>query len=197
MTVSPSDIVRITAKMSFNANDVQNVWHVKHLGVTNVDDEDFVTACAAWMEDVYTEVLTSQSTALLYETIEMFNVTDDAPIDEVDWPTLTAGTSAGQSEPPQVALLLKFSTATARSQGRKYFGVPTESDIDAAGALANDTILDLVSAGAEALAGFTAAGQGFACGNYREDPLRFAVWLSAIVGTYAATQRRRKLGVGS
>lgn len=199
MSVAVGDVVRVTCKMTFDTGDaVQNVYHYQNTGSAAIADATFVTDVASQMNTAYSNLNSNISSAISYDTIEVFNVTQDAPIDEVAWPTLTVGgNSATQAYATQVAALVKFATATARSQGRKYMAGLVEGSVDGKGFLVTAMQTALATFGADIVNGFTSSGQVVLPGNWNPTLSRFAKWTAAIVADYVATQRRRRVGSGA
>ena len=196
MTVATGDVLRITAKMSLAGGAIQNVYHVLNFALPE-DDSVVFDALAAELDDAYSEYTAYDPDAHLYDTIQMWNVTQDAPIDEQEWPVLTAGGSASDVAPLQLCGLVLFSTATARSQGRKYYGPFTEAAQSSAGYILAGVVYDLGLIAAHFLTATVAGDAQFAWGNWNNDLGRFASWQSATVQPLFRTQRRRVPGVGS
>lgn len=197
MPVNHQDIIRITAKMTIPPDDFQNVYHAQYLGPSGQSDAVAWTDVATVLETMYTEVLGEQADELLYDTIELWNVTQDAPMVESAWPTLTAGTSVDRALPYQSAALLLFPTGTARSQGRKFLPGFTDGGTEGDSLWDAGAITALVAFAAEALGVFDLAAGSFTFGNWNPTLVRFAQWVSAIVQAVIKTQRRRSPGVGS
>lgn len=197
MTVGVDDICKITATLLFaSTNVIQNVYHVKNVGAAGVDEDDFASAAATWLDDAYTEFNPQMSDEVTYLNLNMYNITNDVPIGIYDWPVLTAGVNAGYCEPLNVAYLVAFQTGVKKSVGRKYFGGFSEANTQDGGVLDSVVYGTLGDAADILVAGFVADTQDFVAGNYREDPERFAEWTGYQVRTIAATQRRRRIGVG-
>lgn len=198
MTVAVGDIVRVTAKFSWGSDENLNVFHVKNNGSSGVDDAAFMTAVAAWLDGTWQLINTHLASGMSYVSIEGYNVTQDAPIDEVAWPTLTAGAQTTDSAYAlQTAALVKFGTQVAKSQGRKFIAGLTEAGVQGAGLLNSTVASALIGFAGRLITGFTASGEQFDFGNWNDTLSRFALWTYSEIGNYLATQRRRKAGVGS
>jgi hypothetical protein len=195
--VNNNDIMRVTAKTTIPPDDFQNVYHARYLGASGQSDAVAWLAIANVLEAAYTELLPGVTNQLDFDTIEVWNVTQDRPMIEASWPTLTSGSSVGEPLPFQCAACVLFPTATARSQGRKFFPGFTESETGGDSLWDAAALVDLVAAAAELLGTFTMGAGNFSFGNYNEDLVRFAQWISAIVQAVIKTQRRRSPGVGT
>lgn len=197
MTVNSGDILRVTAKMYMGVVDVQNVYHIQAQSTGEVSDEDAVDEIKARLNAAYAELVPQQTDTLQYDTIEIFNVTQDKPIDEVTWPTLTDGDVVGDMLPSQMSGLVRFTTQTARSQGRKFIGGVIEGDNDSDGLPDTDILTALADYAADLLAAWLVGSGSFAFGNYNVDLDRFAEWVSPIVNTIWSALGRRRFGQGS
>jgi len=196
-TCVDGDIIRVTAKLAWSSgtNDIQNVYHLQHSGDT-ADDEDVHAAIANVLDDAYTYFNEYVPSLTSYETIETWNVTQDRPMVEDGWPVLDAGTGAGDQLPSQVAPLVLFNTATARSQGRKFLPSPIET-AQAGSVLVAGILSEIADYTVELLDGVDGGTWTLSFGNYNVNLSRFAPWISAVVKTILRTQRRRTFGVGS
>jgi hypothetical protein len=191
------DVVRVTAKMSWasGASQIQNVYHIKVLTGGNTDALVHSEIADA-LDDAYTELLGSIPDVIDFDTIETFNITQDAPMVEDAWPTLTEGAVSGESLPAQCAPLVLFNTATARSQGRKFLPFVLESG-QSGGSLSAGVLEDMANYAAALIGDIVGTSWSGKFGNYNDDLVRFAPWVSALVKDIVRTQRRRVFGVGS
>jgi hypothetical protein len=196
MSVVDGDIVRVVARQSYGEDDIQNVYHCRYTG-PDIGDDDFVDEVADALDtahDAYNVVVAS---SIDYDTIWFWNVTQDRPLGEVAWPTLTVGGSGADIMPLQTAPLVLFNTAAPRSQGRKYLCPTTETATNAGGVLASPALTALVNY-ATYILGTMVVGSGTASwGTYNPTLTRFAEFVSAVVRDLLHTQRRRTPGVGS
>lgn len=198
MPATIGDIIRVTAKMSFDDEAVQNVYHVKMTATTTQTDSQILGDLADWMDDAYTYVYQAMTTALTFDSVNAYNLTQERFMGEVAFPVLTAGTlTASTSLPPQVAPLVRFPTETLRSQGRKFLPAFGEVVSDGTSGWATGTLTALANFGVTILAGAVGVDWGALPGNWSEAKARWAPWVTALVNTYAATQRRRRKGVGA
>ncbi len=196
MALNDGDIVRITSKMEWVGSDIQNVWHVKYAGPV-VSDAQAVTDISNSQNAIYSLINGRVNGAIQYTTIAVWNITQDRPMGEVSWPTLTAGAGIGQMSPVQCAPLTLFNTDVARSQGRKYWPPFSEGDIDGGGVLAAGAVSDLLSAIIAILIDAPVGGGVITYGNWNETLQRFAAWVTGVVVDFVKTQRRRYAGSGS
>lgn len=195
--VDPGDVVRLTAKMLVAGEDIVNVYWFRHDGSTDVLDTIVHEFLAIHVDVAMNNLVAYLTSSLAFTTIETFNVTKDLPMVEAPWPSQTGGANASDRFPSQVAALVTFPTAAARSLGKKYLGVFGEDTNDnfgqpssvLQGALA-DYVVDILTA-------ISIVGENFVIGHYRTATGVFIDWVSGIVETVWATQRRRKKGSGS
>lgn len=198
MAISDNDVLRVTAKMSWSSGtrDVQNVYHLLYSG-TGDDDADVVDDIATLLDGAYAEVIGYIPDDFAFETIEVWNLTQDQPVDEVDWPTLVEGTALTTALPAQLAPLVLFSTNAPRSQGRKYLPFFTEAEATGWGQISAVALAAVADFAADFLADVVFPNGDGKWGNWNKLLSRFAPWLSAAVDTLFRTQRRRVAGVGS
>lgn len=196
MTVVNGDVLRITAKMSLLEGDVQNVFHV--LNYSGSEDDAVVwDALAARVDAAYADIVDQFTDILMFDTIQIVNLTGDALVGEDVWPTLVDGDVSGNTMPFQIAPLVLFGTDVLRSQGRKYLPPPWISAVVGSGVLFGNFKLQLAGWAAYFLTGVTAGSAAFTWGNWNPTLGRFAVWTSAFVEDRVRTQKRRFPGLGS
>lgn len=195
MTVVADDIIRVTAKMEVVANANQNVWHAKITGGPATDAE-VVTAFANGMNEIYNSLVGYMQTSSVFVSIAIWNVTQDRPLGDVPWPTLTTGGSASANSAYQLAPLVKFNTLVARSQGRKYIPVRTVDAYEGGGIITAGELANLAAFASDALAFVDFGVWGYKFGNWNKNLMRFAPWDSAVIDDRVKTQRRRYLGSG-
>jgi hypothetical protein len=197
MSVESGDIMRVTAKMSHLGNDIQNVFHIRANGTGSVDDATAVTEITNRLNSAYGNVVDYQNLDYDYNTIEIFNVTQDRPMGEYNWPSLVSGTLANDALPDQTAALALFPTMTARSQGRKYVGGWCEAENNSGGDPDGDVTTQMLAWALSLIAPWLVGSGEFEFGNWSYTLLRFAEWLQPIIRDVWRTQRRRASGVGS
>jgi len=197
MAVENNDVVRITCKFSFLSNDVQNVYHMKVSTTGPVDDEDFLDEVAADMDSMYDDITTHISNDVAFESVEVYNVTDESYIGEVAWPSKTVGGASGNNLPPAASALCLFSTGFLRSQGRKFLPLMTLNALTTNGGVHNDVVTAITSFIADVLLAKSGVNWSGLMGNWNPDLARFAQWIAGIAQDEWATQRRRYKGSGS
>lgn len=197
MSLQDNDVIRVTAKMSraSSLGEIQNVYHIRYDG-SSVSYETLWDAVATWLDDAYGNIVDEIHPNVHFDTIEMFNVTQDEPVGEDAWPTLTAGTGASDMLPAQTSPLVLFPTNTARSQGRKFLP-PVGEESQSNGVLLAGVLTSMANYAADLLENIPVGVWSAAVGNYNPTLARFAPWISAIVKDVLRTQRRRVAGVGT
>lgn len=196
--INAGDILRVTCKMHANnvGQDIQNVFHYKHYGDSATDTAWF-TACATLMDTAYDALKTQIPNDVTFESIAVWDITQDRPVYEGSWPTLTAGTATADPLPSQTAALALFTSDKARSQGRKYLPPFAENACDTNGKLTSGATAALVTWIADVLLYVAAVNWHSVPGNWSPTKVRFAQWLAGLAQDYFRTQRRRVEGVGS
>lgn len=197
MAIENNDVLRITCKFSYLSNDVQNVYHLKVATSGPVDDEDFLDEIAADMDSMYDDINPHISNDILYDTVEVYNITDESYVGEVSWPSKTVGAASGNNMPPGSSALCLFPTSTLRSQGRKFLPLMTINAIDSTGTPSATVLTAMASFIADVLAQKSGVNWTGYLGNYNDDLARFAQWISGLAMNFFATQRRRYIGSGS
>jgi len=197
MTVAQGDVLRVTAKMSYGVEDVQNVYHFLTTGSGTLSDSAAMTVIAQLIDDAMDELDLLTSDQLAFDTIEFYNLTQDTWMGEDDWPTQTVGGSPEDMSPPQICHLALFNTDTLGSQGRKFLPGPTANFIGADGTPASGQLTTIGLYAAELLLGAISGTVVFKPGNFRKATSTFLEWVLAIIPDFYATQRRRYYGSGS
>lgn len=197
MSMANGDVVRVTAKMSIDGQAIQNVYHVQNQGAGTLSDSTAFTEIAARLESAYGNIQGQYTTDYDFDSIELFNVTQDVPMIEAAWPTFTSGTNAADSLPFMSAGLIKFTTAAARTQGRKYLGPFNEAAQTGGHGPSSTLQANLASFATSMLAAWLVGSGNLAFGAWSKKYTRFAEFVSPIIHQYWRTQRRRAFGVGS
>lgn len=198
MTVYQNDVVRVTAKMRmFNADAVQNVYHIKNVTAADVTNDDFREHVSKWLDALYSCIITMLSNNLGFVEIELFNVTRDEPIDPVEFDIIEAGEDTTNTLPFGTCLLASMKTAAARTSGRKYFGVFCEDGINDTGQW-HSTLLTLAICMLQYLFGLqTFFSVNSRPGTYNYTTSTFNEFVSASIDAIPAYQRRRREGEGA
>jgi hypothetical protein len=199
MPVNPDDVLRVTAKMTLHSGDIQNVYHLQNQGSAAIPDETALSGLAQYIDSAHEELQTLIASGLTFDSIDVYNLTQDYLIGNTPWTTLEIGGDGGASDvyTPQGAALVKFLTNTARSQGRKYIGGLTEANIGGVGFLIPTAVVKLLNYASEILLPPVLSGQQMEIGNWNEVLSRFVGWTAGQVAAQLGTQRRRRTGVGS
>ena len=198
MGVEAGNILRVVAHLSYQDEPILNVYHVRYGGTTTIANSAVVTQAAAWLNTAYTYLVPYMPTDLEFDYVEVWNITQDAPVGNTTWPTLTAGTdSTNDAYATQCAALVRFGTDVARSQGRKFIGVLTEGAVQAGGQLQTAILVPLSYFATHIVEGFTYSFEEFNPGNWNPTLSRFASWITAIITDRVCTQRRRRIGIGT
>lgn len=197
MTVSANDVVRITAKLNYDGNSLQNVYHVTSYSGAGVSDDDFMDAADDWVDDAYDNIISVLHDGVDFDSIEFFNVTTNSPMGSRAWPTQTSGSDATyQALPLPDAGVMLFETPVARSLGRKFISGVTEIHQDDGGTMSVALKTALLAMAADLLTTFVVGTQTFEAGNWNEALSRFVGWVGAHLSTFYGTQRRRRKGRG-
>jgi len=197
MAVENNDVLRVSCKMSLFGQDVQNVFYIRNNGAGSVDDTTAVTEVLARLDSAFVLQNGEITNNLSYDSIEIFNITQDRPMGEYAWPTLTVGGAVSEALPNQVSGLVLFPTTTARSQGRTYLGGHVEGNNSSTGVPDGGALAAMAAWAAALIAPWLVGGGEFEFGNWSSEKLRFAAYVSSLVRDVWRTQRRRAQGVGS
>jgi hypothetical protein len=191
------DIIRVTAKLEYSTgNDAQqNVFHGMIIG-GSVSDEDLHAAVTAHLDDMYGAIVTHIPNDTDFVAIETWNLTQDRPIYETGWDSLTGGTSSADSYASQTAPLVLLNTQAPRSQGRKFLPSFTETDI-VDGKVSPTAVSNITTFAGYILSEILGDTWGMSFGNWNKTLSRFAPYIGAIVSDILATQRRRRRGRGT
>lgn len=191
MPCQEDDVLRMTCKMLLHGKVQQNVYHFQLQGTDQQLDDTVLTDMIQKISNAHEELIGEQQDALTYETVEVWNVTQDRSIGEEAWDVITAGTNVSGLLPTQTAALVLYPTLVARSQGRKFLGGLTENANNVNGDPDEALIAALVAYALHILTP-RIFGEGTApFGNYNYLFERFATWFSARVVAEWKTQRRR------
>lgn len=197
MPVQLGDVLRVVCKLSHGLDDVQNVYHAKVFGTAAPTDSQAYGAVASVLDAAYAVIDGPMSTNVSFDSISVYNLTQDYFIGEAGWPTVTDGNGVGGDLPQQCAPLILFPTDVLKSVGKKYLPPFAEEVLDTDGTIASGLLAAMATFAATILDGFTGVNYTVEFGNYRVDTAQFIPWVSAIVRDFFATQRRRYKGKGS
>ncbi len=197
MTVQQNDVMRVTAELSIDGGDLQNVFHYRSTNVGAIPDSTALGDLADVMNELYTIINGGVSVDVSYDQITVQNVTQDALMGTALWPVLTAGVGGGDRLPDQCAALLTMPSATPKVRGGVYLGGYFEAASAADSSLTAVVLADVVSFGAELL-----LEQVFGANSYRYVIFNrllstFTLPVAALAHAVWRTQRRRRQNVGS
>jgi len=197
MTIQLNDIIRVTAKMSYGEDDVQNVFHYKCAESGGVDESTFMTAVRDELDAAYVLMEDFIADGISADSVEAWNLTQESWVGEITWSNFTGGQGLGAKMPPSTCPLITFTTGVLGSQGRKYMPFTTEdyNDLNGNPNASIKTAMGLFAAAI--LNGFQASGIDFIPGNWRKATSTFIPWVTAIIRGYYGIQRRRRVGAGS
>lgn len=202
MTIDVGDVLRVVAVISWLDGDImQNVFNTAILSGTGpFDPVDVVDDMVDWMDGLYAELTSdvtgqvdgSEIRVYIYDDVD--DDWDEVGIDAFTWNP----SSAVESLPRGVALLLNAKTTDPDVSGKKYFGGLTEASV-------TDGILTaaVVTAGAAVAVEWfgdfvgSATGATFNPGVWSvKDTAHYPMSGTVIIPSIPAYQRRRKNGIG-
>ena len=184
--------------MEFDATeDVVNVYQFRLASGGPMSDEEAVDDILEILEVIYTIIRAGLSILQLFEDVRIFNVTQSVLLGVHEWPTLTAGTAAGDPTPPGVAAVLNFSTIIPKVSLRKYFGVFTEGAVGTTGLWLAPDVANVADIGTELLAPLVATNGTWSYGYISPKILGWVSPNGATNNNIPGYQRRRKQGRGS
>lgn len=202
MTIDVGDVLRVVAVISWLDGDImQNVFNTAILsGSGPFDPVDVVDDMVDWMDGLYAELASDVTGQVDGSEIRVYIYDDvDDDWDEVGIAAFTWNpSSAVESLPRGVALLLNAKTTDPDVSGKKYFGGLTEASV-------TDGILTaaVVTAGAAVAVEWfgdfvgSATGATFDPGVWSVKDLAFYPMSgTVIIPSIPAYQRRRKNGIG-
>lgn len=198
MTVNPLDVLRVSARQTYNnsINDIVGVYHYRSEGPAETEATTLLNL-AVVIEALYIAINARVGAGVVYEEVTVQNITQDVVLGNTPWPTLTFGILAAQQLPSPVAALVVGVTGVPQVQGRKYLGGFTEDDQNVS--IVSGTLLTaLANFGVQYIAQKVVGGVTYTP-FVRQVALPNA--LHPLIGAKAIavfrTQRRRTLGRGS
>lgn len=197
MTVSPLDVVKVTAVFTYDdVSDIINVFHYQNQGSSAVSDEDVLEDLVGELDGYYGALTSTWSSKIKPVRVELYNVTADMPIGSTPWPTLSDGESALESLPLQCSPLVSFPTGFPKAIGRKYLPPVDEAHNSHGGTLTAALLADMVAWAAAVIDGVTISGSIFKAGHVQKIGGAFVTWIASEIDSRIRTQRRRVVGVG-
>jgi len=198
MAVAPQDVIRIDVIGDFNtSNLLVNSYQFKHTSGTSVSDTDFLTDWIALMRALYDAAKAVWAATVIWRRIRAQNLTTGMLVGEMDFATTVVGTASGDQGAIQVAALITLKTNVPRVAMRKYFPV-AEINVDGVSRLTSGATTLLQTFGSALLVTQTGiSGHTYKYGFLSPKTSQFEEPLSRSVSPIAATQRRRRPGVGA
>lgn len=127
--VNPADLLRITARLRFQATaDIQNVFFMHYAGGSPISNADAVTDMGEYLEDGYTEINPKLADDVTYLDYRVVNVTTGVDLGYNPWPTLVQGSNVNDTLMPGVAGLIRILTGDVKHEGRKFTGPYSEGN---------------------------------------------------------------------
>lgn len=192
------DIYRLTVRGLVGADDNENVWHYQVSASAGPTVDEAASLANAWVNSAKTAYLNLLSTVYGMAEIKVRGVTD--PSQGFDLTSTGAGTVAGEVSPTQNSTLAILRTARfgRRYRGKTYFPAQGES-IFSNGSVVPGQVTNVATffGTANTLVSAAPIVATFLLGVYSKKFSEFTVYSGHSVSQFAATQRRRKPGVGA
>lgn len=196
--MSIGDVYRLTIKGVVGADDNQNVLHFQNVGGGGTPAEEAEALANAFDTGALTEYLACLSSVYSVNTLSVRGVT--VPTAGFDLTVTGNGAIAGEVSPTQTSALMNIRTAKfGRSfMGKSYLPALAEASVSNGSILAGHvTIIDAYFNALQTLVGTTPVAMSIDFGVYSRALNEFNGATTYFVSQFAATQRRRKPGVGS
>lgn len=197
MTVVQNDVLRVTAELSFGADDLQNTFHYQYTSVADATDAEALDDIANIMDDLYSIIVADMSSSVDFDQVRVQNVTQDVLLGAAAWPSLVSGTEASAALPLQVAALITYTTAVPKTRGGTYFGGMTEIANGLGGTIVAATVVRLAELAVEALLEQTIKDRTYQFILRNRLLGTIIPFTTSIIHSVFRTQRRRRQGVGS
>lgn len=198
MTSAISDVLRAASRLHMDGHgDIVNVWYFQKTDIGPTSDSDTMSDLSIYLDEMFDEIDNLISIDCDFIDINCFNVTQDKPLGNVAWDSLTSGTRTGHPLPAQMAAFLQGNSGYSRNWARKFIGVFSENENDANGFIETILLTGLTNLAVRWLAGPVAAtvGDWIPVVYYT----KLAQWVNVnevIIRNIWATIRRRRAGVG-
>lgn len=204
------DIVKVSSRLKFTptGGDITNAWHFLCYTAGAATAAALQTAIQGWLDTVFANIASKVSSSvdaydLKADKTVWNNVLDREEVVENlflgPWTMASAPSAASESLPLQDAACVTLRTIRPKSRGRKFFPPYTESFSGPGGTVTGGDLTALQDAGADCLLDLTAGTAVFSPGVIT--PLApsgdFLNFFSSVATPNFATQRRRRIGIGS
>jgi hypothetical protein len=191
-------IYRVTMAGVVGTDDMQVVHHFRTSSGGGSSAQEAQSLADAFWDDTGPEWLAMLSSTYTAVQVKVRGVTD--PTAGYDLAVSGTGSAAGEVLPTQIAALVNWRTAKfGRSfMGKTYIPAIAETAVASGSIVAGQiTLIETWAAVMELLAGTDPITASFEHGVYSELLAEFHPRTSFFVSQFAATQRRRKPGVGA
>lgn len=191
-------IYRVTMSGVIGTDDMQVVHHFRTSSGGGTGSQEAESLAKAFWADTGPEWLAMLSVLYTAVQVKVRGVTD--PTAGYDYAVSGTGVAAGEVLPTQIAALVNWRTAKfGRSfMGKTYIPAVAESAVSSGSIVGGQvTLINTWAAVMELLAGTDPVTASFEHGIYSELLSEFNPRTSFFVSQFAATQRRRKPGVGA
>lgn len=201
MVTNVGDILRVSAIMkNVDSGMVANVFHLRLASVSSgpISDEDTKIDVAAYLNGLYSPMNNLIANDIRYDTINVFNITQDRPYGNQPWPTLVQGTNTDELLPSTVAAFVQGNTGFSRCWARKFISGFTTASNTSNGFIEPATLTALAGWGSRWVAGYTSlANSTYWPVVYRSVVALWVPVVEVIVKDVWATIRRRRANRGA
>lgn len=191
------DVIKATARLQGDDGvAIQNVYQFRLDQVGGISDGACMDDLADFLDDAYDLIDDLLADSVTFVDIDFFNKTTAQPMGVRPWPTLTVGSSSGEPLPSGVAPLVVLQTGRNRVIGRKFLPqVGSGQVVD--GNWGSGFLTALAPFAAFLIGGFLGTTSAAPWLPGVVDKLGvFWSFLTAVVGSEPAYQRRRRAGTG-
>lgn len=195
MTVFANDVIRITHNMNLIGSGViSNVYHFKNMSGLTLSSNEVLADVEDWLTGLVSELDDFMVAPLYFVDYKVYNVTKDTPVGSGASPGVN-GTVSTDELPSGVAALITLDTGVKKTIGKKFYGGCAEAQTldgnwTAAMMLILESLMDYLYDTQ------TLNTHEWLPGSWNNILNTFAPFISAIVRSIPAYQRRRKAGVG-
>jgi len=197
MTVNGNDIIRVTAVLEGPSGKIENVYQFRAEVIVGGNDTDVMTDLAQKLDDAYTHLLSSMSSDCVFIEVQGFNVTQDAPMPTVPFPSVTAGSASANDMASQVSFMALFRTGVSRVLGRKFLGGFAKEALTNDGFVSSGSITAIAGYIGELIGLFISASlNSYQLGVVSTVTHTFYAFFEGVAQVVPGTQRRRRQGRG-
>lgn len=129
MAIVTGSVLRAAAKFTLdNLPDIfYNIWHMRCTNSNSQSQPNLIDDLLEVLEEIYGAVDTYLSDLLNFDAVNLYDVTADLPLNDYNWPTLTAGAEMGEILPHAAAMGLYGKTIYPNRIAKKYIPGMTEA----------------------------------------------------------------------